>query len=85
MLCRVECVSEVSMLYGIRCLSEGSMVYGIECILEQYVEWDRVFILRRYSILFLRINVTEKNCCHMGNRTHDLGTNHLAIWDRVLI
>ncbi len=27
-------------------------------------------------ILFLRINVTEKNFCHTGNRTHDFGTNH---------
>ncbi len=25
--------------------------------------------------LFLRINVTEKNDCHMGNQTHGLGTN----------
>ncbi len=31
-----------------------------------------------YDILFLTINVTEKNFCHMWNWTHDLGTNHLA-------
>ncbi len=30
-------------------------------------------------IICLRINVTEKNFWHMGNRTHDLGTNCLAI------
>ncbi len=25
-------------------------------------------------ILFLRINMTEKNFCHIGNQTHDFGT-----------
>ncbi len=28
--------------------------------------------------IFLRINVTEKNFCHIWNRTHNRGTNHLA-------
>ncbi len=28
-------------------------------------------------VFFFRINVTEKNFCHMENRTHNLGTNHL--------
>ncbi len=34
--------------------------------------------------LFLRINVTENNFSHMGNRTHDLGTNCLANRRRTL-
>ncbi len=34
--------------------------------------------------VFLRINVTEKNFCNMGNRTHDLGTNRLAHRSRTL-
>ncbi len=29
-------------------------------------------------LLFLRINLTEKNFCHTVNRTQDLGTNRLA-------
>ncbi len=30
------------------------------------------------DILFLKINVTEMNFCHMVTRTHDLGTNCLS-------
>ncbi len=31
--------------------------------------------LGMYVILFVRIDVTKINFCHMGNRTHDLSTN----------
>ncbi len=30
-------------------------------------------------VLFLRINVTEKNFCYMGNQTHNFGTNRLTL------
>ncbi len=36
------------------------------------------------TILVLRINVTEKNFCHMGNQAHDLDTNCLAHRSRML-
>ncbi len=37
-----------------------------------------------FYILILRINVTETNCCHIGNQTHDLGTNCIAHRSKML-
>ncbi len=37
-----------------------------------------------HGILFLRINVTGKNFCHLGNQTHDLSTNRLAHTSRTV-
>ncbi len=34
--------------------------------------------------IFLRINVTVKNFCHMGNRTHDHANNCLAHINRTV-
>ncbi len=36
------------------------------------------FYLPGHSYYFLRINLTEKNLCQIGNQTHDLDTNCLA-------
>ncbi len=38
------------------------------------------FMVARSYQLFWGINVTEKNFCHMGNRTHNFGTNRLAFF-----
>ncbi len=59
---------------------------SIQCTGTQPYDWIKlqsILVLIAYCrivfvLLFLRINVTEKNFWHMGNWTHDRGTNCLA-------
>ncbi len=34
------------------------------------LQYPDIFYVIEIGILFLRVNVTEKNVCHVGNRTH---------------
>ncbi len=43
------------------------------CLFNPFINYHNSLLF--YDIFFLRINVTEKNFCHMGNRTHHLGIN----------
>ncbi len=59
--------------------------FGHMTLLIVWLPYTRVGLVEcGHFLLFLAINVTEKNFCYMENRTHDLGTNRVAHRSRML-
>ncbi len=68
-----------SKLFKILCITIRSGVgVGHSSLIMTYILDKDTVKICIINTLFLRINVTEKNFCHIWNRTHDLGTNNLG-------